>query len=40
VKTNRAKRREWKTVIMEGGHNVQWSDPKGLVELLERSPIR
>jgi len=28
----------WKTIIMEGDHNVQWSRPKELVDLLERIP--
>jgi pimeloyl-ACP methyl ester carboxylesterase len=32
----RAKTRGWKTEIMEGDHNVQWSRPKELVARLER----
>jgi pimeloyl-ACP methyl ester carboxylesterase len=34
----RAKARGWPTLIMEGDHNVQWSKPKELVELLEKAP--
>ena len=34
----RAKARGWKTQIMEGDHNVQWSAPRELVALLENSP--
>lgn len=36
----RAKARHWTTLVMEGDHNVQWSHPKELVELLERAPAR
>lgn len=31
----RAKERNWSTVVMTGDHNVQWSKPKELVDLLE-----
>jgi pimeloyl-ACP methyl ester carboxylesterase len=31
----RAEARGWKTMTMEGDHNVQWSKPKELVKLLE-----
>jgi pimeloyl-ACP methyl ester carboxylesterase len=34
----RAKERGWTTLIMSGDHNVQWSHPKELVELLEKAP--
>jgi len=34
----RAKTRGWTVLIMEGDHNVQWSKPKELVELLEKVP--
>ena len=33
----RARARGWPTLIMEGDHNVQWSHPKELVELLEKA---
>jgi pimeloyl-ACP methyl ester carboxylesterase len=32
----RAIDRGWKTCIMEGGHNVQWSHPRELILLLEQ----
>lgn len=35
----RARARGWTTLIMEGDHNVQWSHPKELVELLESAPL-
>ena len=35
----RAKARGWTTLIMEGDHNVQWSHPKELVDLLESAPL-
>lgn len=34
----RAKARGWATQIMEGDHNLQWSKPRELVELLEKAP--
>jgi pimeloyl-ACP methyl ester carboxylesterase len=34
----RAKARGWTTQVMEGDHNVQWSKPRELVELLEKAP--
>jgi len=34
----RARSRGWKTQIMEGDHNVQWSRPKELVKRLENAP--
>jgi pimeloyl-ACP methyl ester carboxylesterase len=34
----RAKTRGWKTITMEGDHNVQWSKPQELVRLLESAP--
>lgn len=34
----RAKARGWKTVIMEGDHNVQRSHPRELARLLEQAP--
>jgi pimeloyl-ACP methyl ester carboxylesterase len=34
----RARARGWKTLVMEGDHNVQWSRPKELVALLEQAP--
>jgi pimeloyl-ACP methyl ester carboxylesterase len=34
----RAKSRGWTLLILEGDHNVQWSHPKELVELLEHAP--
>jgi pimeloyl-ACP methyl ester carboxylesterase len=34
----RARSRGWTTQIMEGDHNVQWSKPRELVELLEKAP--
>jgi hypothetical protein len=33
----RAQQRGWKTEIMEGDHNPQWSQPKELVRLLEEA---
>ena len=33
----RAKARNWPTQIMEGDHNVQWSRPRELVQLLEKA---
>jgi pimeloyl-ACP methyl ester carboxylesterase len=35
----RAGDRGWSVHIMEGDHNVQWSRPKELVELLEQAPL-
>ncbi|HEX3359134.1 MAG TPA: alpha/beta hydrolase [Tepidisphaeraceae bacterium] len=35
----RAKSRGYRTLIMEGDHNVQWSHPKELVHLLEEAPL-
>ncbi len=32
----RAEARGWPALVMEGDHNVQWSHPKELVDLLER----
>lgn len=34
----RAKARGWTALTMEGDHNVQWSHPKELVQLLEKVP--
>lgn len=34
----RAKARGWTAHTMEGDHNVMWSHPKELVELLEKAP--
>ena len=34
----RAKARGWPVMTMEGDHNVMWSKPKELVELLEKIP--
>lgn len=35
----RARERDWPVHIMEGGHNIQWSHPRELVELLEQTPL-
>jgi hypothetical protein len=32
----RARQRGWPTMIMQGDHNVQWSEPRVLVRNLEK----